>query len=178
MSSTKKGFIKAGSILAIVASSFVILFSFIFVLAGFSVNEDFVIETYKTEPGYQYVEELDGGYYIEYNESEGSGWVTQTVTDDEIQLIVTVTRVILFTISAFCLGLAVAEMVISIIMLNKLKNNESKKGLIITLLVLSLLVGGIITTSFMIVALCLKDKKPTLENINEIASENKIENQE
>lgn len=171
MSTNKKGFIKAGSVLAIVSGAFIIMFSFILLLAGFAIDEQFVIDTYKTEPGYQYVEEADGGYHIEYNDVEDGILLVETVTDDEIQLIVTVSKVMLFTITAFCFGLSVAEIVIASIMLNKLKKNESKKSLIITMLVLSVLVGGILTTAFMIVALCLKDKKPTLENINEIATE-------
>ena len=52
------------------------------------------------------------------------------------------------------------------------KKNISSKKHIITLLVFSILSNSTLTMAFMIVALCIKDKKVTLENINEIASQN------
>lgn len=175
MTKTKKGFLKAGSIISIIAAVLSALMSFIFIAAANMIDEKFILETYETEIGYTYVEESDGGYYIEYYEDEDDLHAT-TVTDDEIQLIVTASKTILIVLTVFVLGLSVAEFVIAILILNKLSKNESKKGLIITLLVLSILSGTMLTTAFMIVALCLKDKpKATLENINEIAIEQTVE---
>lgn len=178
MTTTKKGFLKAGSIISIIAAVLSALMSFIFISAATMIDEKFIIETYENEAGYAYFEDADGSYYIEYYEDEDDVilGVKQKVTDDEIQLIATASKTILIVLTVFVLGLSIAEFIIAILILNKLSKNESKKGLIIALLVLSIISGTMITSAFMIVALCLKDKpKATLENINEIATEQTVE---
>lgn len=171
MTSTKKGFLKAGAIISIVTAVLSALMSFVFISAATMINEQFILETYETEIGYTYHEDIDGSYYIEYYEDEDD-LLPQTVTEEDIELIATASKTILIVMTVFVLGLSIAEFIFAILILNKLSKNESRKGQIITLLVLSAISGTIVTTAFMIVALCLKDKpKVTLENVTEIANE-------
>lgn len=174
MTETKKNFIKTGSILAVIASIFIALFGFVMIPVACLIDEDFVIATYKSEPGYAYHEELDGGYYIEYTDVEDGIVQVYKVTDEDIKLVATVGRVMSILIATFCIGLGVAEFVLAVLIMNKLAKNKQNKGLIIAMLVISGLTGSVVTFAFMIVALCLKDKKPTLENINEIAMQNQV----
>lgn len=170
MTATKKGFLRAGGVLAVIASVFLALMGFILVGATAIIDEDFIIDTYKTEDGFAYVEEAEGGYHIEYLEDEDD-LLPKTVKDDEIQLIAKVSKIVLAVMAVFIGGLAIAQLIFAILILSKLSKEQSSKKLIITLLVLSILTGSMLTAAFMIVALCLKDKKPTLQNINEIAAE-------
>lgn len=175
MTSTKKGFLKAGSILSIIASVSMALTGMVFLGISSLINEKFILKTYETETGYAYFEDTDGDYYIEYYEDEDDIVLGEKVrvTEDEIELIVEVSKAISLMLAVFILGLAISQFVISILILNKMSKDKSSKGLIIALLVLSIITGSMLTAAFMIVALCLKDKKqPTLENINEIAAEN------
>ena len=177
MTSTKKGFLRAGGILALIASIFMALMGLIFVGAAAVVSEDFIIEMYETEVGFTKIEEADGGYYIEYFEDDDDLRPT-IVKDDEIQLIAKVSKTILAVMAVFIVGLAIAQFIFAILILSKLSKDKSSKKQIITLLVLSILTCTMLTAAFMIVALCLKDKKqPTLENINEIAAQNQVEGQ-
>jgi len=177
MTSTKKGFLKAGGILAIIASVSIALFGMSFFGISNMLNEKLILETYKTESGYAYFEDADGNYYIEYYEDEEDILTGEKmrVTEDEIELAVQFGKAILTVLAIFILGLAIAQFIISILVLNKMSKDKSSKGLIIALLVLSIITGSMLTSAFMIVALCLKDKKqPTLENISEIAAENTL----
>lgn len=172
MSSTKRGFVKAGGILAIVASSIALLFSLIVLCISFVINEAFIVEIFKADSDYRYVEGVGGSYYFELIDTTGVESEDEIIIKSEdIELMVTTVKAVVLCSVAYCLGMSIAEMVLAILILNKLNKNEVKKGSIIALLVVSLLTGGIITAGFMIVVLCLKDKKPTLENINEIAVE-------
>lgn len=174
MTATKRGFLRAGGVLALVASVFLALMGFVLVGATATIDEDFIIDTYKTEDGFAYVEEAEGGYHIEYFEDDDDLLPT-IVKDDEIQLIAKLSKVVLAVMSVFIIGLAVAQFIFAILILSKLSKEKSSKKQIITLLVLSILTGSMLTAAFMIVALCLKDKKPTLQNINEIAAGNTTE---
>ena len=67
------------------------------------------------------------------------------------------------------LALAIVNLILGIMILVKTNKGTIGKGLIITELVFAILGGGMLTTIFMIVALCLKDKpenKPDIETID------------
>lgn len=167
MSGTKKGFLKAGSILGIVVASLLMLASVVVFSSIAMVSEEFILDSYSLEPNYNYYEEADGSYWIEYTEDGQE----ITVSDEEIEIVTDLARTTMIVIGAIFLGFAVAMLVMSIIVLKGANREQSKKGAIITLLVLSALIGNVLIMAFMIVALCLKDKKPTLENINEFTIE-------
>ena len=173
MTKTKKVFLKAGSILAIVSSIFMALLGFIFIPSAALISEDFIIDTYTTEIGYtKYIAE-DGSYYIEYYEDEEDYalGIKQKVTEEDIELIATVSKTLLIVAAVLCIGFGIAEFVIGLLLLIKTNKDKTSKPLIITLLVFSVLTGSMLILAFMIVALCLKDKpKVTLENVNEIAN--------
>ena len=178
MTTTKKGFLKAGSIIAIISAVLSALLSFVFIFSATMIDEKFILETYETELGYTYVEEADGSYYIEYYEDEDDVMYGQKVkvTEDEIELIATISKALLIALSVFVVGLSAAQFIFAILILNKMGKDKSSKAQIITLLVLSIITGTMLTTAFMIVALCLKDKpKATLENVTEIAAEQNLE---
>lgn len=171
MTSTKKGFLKAGSIIAIISAVLTALFSFIFIGVASIIDEELILESYETEIGYAYYEETDGGYYIEYYEDEDDLHVT-VVKDEDIKQVVKFTKIVLFGMSIFVLSLSIAQFVMAILILSKMSKDKSSKGQIIALLVLSAISGTIVTAAFMIVALCLKDRpQATLENVKDIAAE-------
>lgn len=168
MSATKKGFLKAGAILGIVVSSIMALFGMIMFSSMDIVTEDMVKNSYSIEQNYALYEDVDGSYTIEYTDEEGQ---TIVVSQEEVQLVVKVSKIVLLVIGLLIVGYSVAVMVVSILILKKVNKEVNPKGLTITLLVLSALMGSVLIMVFMIVALCLKDKKPTLENIDEFIIE-------
>ena len=168
MTSTKRGFLKAGAIIGIVASVLMSLFSLIFIPVSNYFTEDMMLESYKVEENYNYVETPDGSYYVEYT----FNGETIRVTEAEIQMLTKIVKGVFIAITIIVIIQSIPVFVLSIIMLNKLKKNSVSKGLIIALLVLSIISSNVLIMAFMIVALCLKDKpqiEPNLENINEIA---------
>lgn len=168
MSATKKGFLKAGAILGIVFSSIMALFGIIMFSSMDIVTEDMVKNSYSIEQNYTLYEDVDGSYTIEYTDEEGQ---TIVVSQEEVQLVVKVSKIVLLVIGLIIVGYSVAVMAVSILILKKVNKEVNPKGLTITLLVLSALMSSVLIVSFMIVALCLKDKKPTLENIDEFIIE-------
>lgn len=167
MSNVKKGFLKAGSIIGVIASTFLIIFGIVFFSATSLISEQDIVDSYSSEPGYNYYPETDGSYTIEYLE-DGEVY---TITSEEIKMMTNVVKAVLIVLGFCCLGYAVALLVMSILVLKNANRDLAKKGQIITLLVLSALMGSVLPMAFMIVALCIKDKKPTLENINEFTIE-------
>ena len=176
MNVNKRGFLKAGSVLAIISAVFMLMTGGVLMSSVALVNEDFILDTYTEEIGYTRYIDADGSYYIEYFEDEDD-LQPQRVEDDEIRLIAKITKVVLIVLSVVTIGLAVAQFVFAILISKNLKKDKSSKKQIITMLVLSILTSTTITAAFMIVALCLKDKpKATLENINEIAENQNVVN--
>ncbi len=153
MNKTKKGFLKAGTILTIVSAAFAILFSFILFFSTTLITEDFFIEDYK-EDGYVLVEEADG-YYLKYNDPE-LGEIR--LEDEEIETLVVLTSAVVIFFGVGTFAISVARLIISIILLNKTCKNKYSKGLTITLLVLSIITGSWIEVALLVTALCLKNK--------------------
>lgn len=167
MNSTKRGFLKAGAILGIIAAAFSILSGLGMFSVDGVVTEDIIKEIYSTETGYK-LTETNEGYTIEFTE-DGE---TVTITSEQIQNVLEIAKVVMIVLGVIIIGVSVAMLVISILILKRLKNRTVHKGLIITLLVLGALMSSLLIVGFMIVALCIKDKVATLENIEEIAKEN------
>lgn len=167
MNSTKRGFLKAGAILGIIAASFSILSGLGMFSVDGVVTEDIIKEIYSTETGYK-LTETNEGYTIEFTE-DGE---TVTITSEQIQNVLEIAKVVMIVLGVIIIGVSVAMLTISILILKRLKNRTVHKGLIITLLVLGALMSSVLIVGFMIAALCIKDKVATLSNIEEIAQEN------
>ena len=170
MNPTKRSFLKAGAILAIISAVFMVFTGVSMFSLANSINEEFVLEMYKMEYQYTKVPELYGGYHIEYFEDEDDLRPT-IIEDDEILLTAKIAKGAIIAMSVIIIGIAVVQYIFGTKILKNLKNNLARKKQIITLLVFSILSNSTLTMAFMIVALCIKDKKVTLENINEIASQ-------
>ena len=170
MNPTKRSFLKAGAILAIISAVFMVFTGISMFTLSSSVNEKFILEMYEMEYQYVKVPELDGGYHIEYFEDEDDLRPT-IVQDDEIILTAKIAKGAIIVLSVITIGIAVVQYIFGSKILKDVKKNISSKKHIITLLVFSILSNSTLTMAFMIVALCIKDKKVTLENINEIASQ-------
>ena len=108
--------------------------------------------------------------YIEYFEDEDDLRPT-IVQDDEILLTAKIAKGAIIAMSVITIGIAIVQYIFGSKILKDVKKNIASKKHIITLLVFSILSNSTLTMAFMIVALCIKDKKVTLENINEIASQ-------
>ena len=170
MNPAKRSFLKAGAILAIISAVFMVFTGISMFTLSNSVNEKFILEIYEMEYQYVKVPELDGGYYIEYFEDEDNLRPT-IVEDDEIILTAKIAKGAIIAMSVIIIGIAVVQYIFGSKILKDVKKNIASKKHIITLLVFSILSNSTLTMAFMIVALCIKDKKVTLENINEIASQ-------
>jgi len=171
MNPTKRSFLKAGAILAIISAVFMVFTGISIFTLSSSVNEKFILEMYEMEYQYVKVPELDGGYHIEYFEDEDDLRPT-IVQDDEILLTAKIAKGAIIAMSVITIGIAIVQYIFGSKILKDVKKNIASKKHIITLLVFSILSNSTLTMAFMIVALCIKDKKVTLENINEIASQN------
>lgn len=170
MNQTKKNFLKAGSIIAIVSAVFMLFTGISFVSSVGVVNEELILNTITYETDYQKLENADGSYYIEYFEDEDD-LRPQRLEQKDIQDIVKIAKVALIVISVVIFAVSIVQFIFGVKILKNLKKEIGKKSHIITLLVFSILTDTILTTAFMIVALCIKDKKVTLENINDIAAQ-------
>ena len=171
MNPTKRSFLKAGAILAIISAVFMVFTGISMFTLSSSVDEKFILEMYEMEYQYVKVPELDGGYHIEYFEDEDDLRPT-IVEDDEIIMTAKIAKGAIIAMSVITIGIAVVQYIFGSKILKDVKKNIASKKHIITLLVFSILSNSTLTMAFMIVALCIKDKKITLENINEIASQN------
>ena len=171
MNPTKRSFLKAGAILAIISAVFMVFTGISMFTLSSSVDEKFILEMYEMEYQYVKVPELDGGYHIEYFEDEDDLRPT-IVQDDEILLTAKIAKGAIIAMSVITIGIAIVQYIFGSKILKDVKKNIASKKHIITLLVFSILSNSTLTMAFMIVALCIKDKKVTLENINEIASQN------
>ena len=157
MNKTKKGFLTAGSIIAIVAACFGILVSILLFSFGIGLKEKHVVEIYTMDETSEYHENADGSYYIiEIDEETGEATILK---ESEIEIIVKIVKGLLIVAACLEIGFGVAMMIVAIQLLKATNKNEEKKGKTIALLVLSALTGEVLTLAFMIVALCLKNKQ-------------------
>lgn len=147
MNNTKKGFMYAGGILGIIAAVMAILTGVIFLIATSVIDFNFVNEIIN-----------------DMNATATTAEELIVFTEAQIHTVVRISRVITVLIGLFTLGLGIANLVLSkqVIKLGAMGSN--KKGVVIALLVLSVLIGNVVTMAFMITALCLKsEEKPNTD---------------
>ena len=170
MNSTKQGIVKAGAIVAIVLACLMLLGAITTLPVVNTVfSEDAIIETFKTEPGYNYVEDGDT-YYIEYLE-EG---VAVKLTENDIMFTVNIMKQALNIAVGLIAVMAVVSILIASFLISSVNKSKRCTGKIVALLIMSILTGNAVTMALMITALCIKDKKITLENIDEYYQEDKF----
>ncbi len=161
MSGVKKSFMLAGGIISIIATVVMFFAGLIMIGASGMVNEKIVCSVYE-ESGYTRVEEADGeSYYYIYTPTDSTTTTdneSYIVTQEDIQAVISIVRTITSAMAVYLLSLAVATLVFAILVIKHSSNNSDKKFAIITLLVLSVLIGNLLTVAFMIVALCIKNK--------------------
>lgn len=159
MTNTKKGFLTAGSIIAIVFAGVGLLMSILLFSLGANITEKQMVKMYTMDETVQYIEnEEDGSYVLKFFDEE-TGEEIETMTEEEIEIIAKVVKGLLIFAACTEIALDVAILPIAILLLKSTNKKEEKKGLTIALLVMSVLSGDIVTLAFMIVALCLKNKQ-------------------
>ncbi len=135
MTDTKKSFLTAGAILGIVEASVMILTGIIMFCCIGLVDEQFITTMLEAEKE-----------------------ATVALTSSEMSFAITAMRVAFVAMGTFIMAMSAAMLVFSILVLKNKNKGIYKKGFVITLLVLSVINGNILTAAFMIVTLCLKDK--------------------
>lgn len=162
MDKRKKGFLNASSIITIVIASLSILMSCLFFFGATLISEDFVIDLYKSDPTATYVEHADGGYEIIFVDDGEQ----VSIDDETLSPIIKIAKAIMVAFGIFGLGFAIAQMVLSIKILQGTSKGVYKKGCTIALLVLSVLNGSFLVTILLVVAMCSKENKPTENDEN------------
>ena len=171
MDTTKKGIIKAGAIIAIVIAVLTLISgASIFGTAGEIITENSIVEIIKQEEGYTYVEDGES-YFIEYEEDG----VAVRITKDDLLVTVKLVRRVVNVFLIISLVLAGVCILVANSLLKSAEQGKRCTGKIIALMIMSIFLGNMATFVLMIVALCIKDKKITLENVNDYYVEDKFE---
>ena len=155
MSQTKRGFLKASSILSIIEAAFCIIagIAMLFIVPNFA-NESSIKEVL-SDSGYRYVEQAYGSYYFEGLDEEGE---YEIITSKEIKMISKLSNTFFVPTSIIILGVGTAKLVMSILILNKTSKDKYSLGCTITLLVLSAVTGSMLQVGFLIAAMCIPNK--------------------
>ena len=157
MTKTKSGFLKAGAILGIIWAGFFAIFGMtLFTIQG-ELSHKYIIEDImeykKTE--YDTINNFDGS--ITYKLTKDGE--TRTIESEKLDEIIELSKKVLTVGGIYVLAFSVASLALSILVLVNSEKEKANKGLIISLLCVSVFSANILTLAFMIVALCLKDKK-------------------
>lgn len=140
--STRKLLINLATIINIIYSVILILCGIFFLYSLSLINYDFIVELL-TEDG-----------------------SISNLSDAEINSILSIVKGTFRFFGIYCLIISVAQLVVSIILNNKNSSFKENKGLIITLLVLSLFATNILVVGLLIGALCLRVEKNMDEVFN------------
>ena len=156
MTTTKKGFLKAGTIIGIISACLGMIFSIFLLVVGTKLQEKHIVEIYKLDTDCQYFENEDGSYYfkdidLELGEEE-------IIDEKDIEISTKIIKNMLIVASCADFVLSFILLILSSKLLSKTKNDVYSKNLTISMIVLSAITGEIIVMALMIVALCLKNK--------------------
>ena len=166
MTKTKSGFLKAGSIIAIVAAAFIAMLGLTSIASQKLVSRELVAAS-AFEISIDDLEIIDNadGSVIYKNPANG-----QKLESEEVDLIVDLTKKVLVAVGVYSIAMSIASFVIAVLNLVKVNQEKSKTGLIVTQLVLSIFTANVLTFAFMIVALCLKDNNNNEESVEPVAA--------
>jgi len=168
MNKTRKGILYAASIVTIVSCVFAIIGSIILLVIAPIIDEQTVLDLYKSDPTTEIVEDVDGGYTIYVKDDYGE---VLTIDDETLVVIVKVIKVGCIAICLFSFALALAKFILAIQILRANGKDEYKTGRVIALLVLSILSTSIIETILIVISMCVKQKPELKDESNQ----NKIE---
>ncbi len=161
MSSTKRAFLKAGAIISIVLAGICILEGILLGTLSSMVTEKSIKEGYENDTTtFTLVTDKEdetlepGDYYFTYTVNDKEIKITR----GEIVAIANVAKTVLNVFAWITILLSVANIIVAVLVIKDAKRNSNRKASIITLLVLSVLSGNLLTMAFMIVGLCLKNK--------------------
>lgn len=162
MNKTRRAFLRAGSIIAIVASVFFVLLGISCVAFAPLVTTDNLCDIYESDTEdfkthYVNDNKEDGiDYFVELNDR---GEETRTIIYiNDLAKLAKITRIYLKGVGWVALILGIASFVTAIFVLKEANRLTNRIAAIVTLLVLSLSLGNLLTFAFMIVGLCLKNK--------------------
>ncbi len=164
MNKTRRAFLNAGSIIAIIMACVFTLIGIVCIVVSPFVSTDNLCDLYENDS------ENYKTYYVNGDKSEGvdyfveldqNGQETKTVIYvKDLDKLATLTRTFLKATGWSTIVLEVASFITAIFVIKDAKKLTNPIASIITLLVLSLLTGNMLTFAFMIVGLCMKNKLP------------------
>lgn len=150
MTKTKKGLLTAGSIIGIASAVLSLILAVILSFSTFFITEKFILDLYKDEvSNYTYIQQSDDDYMITFDEDG----VKYELTDDDIEDVVKIVRGIVAGFSFAIIGLHIALLVLSIMLLKATNKDKDRKGITIALLVLFLISENIIAAGLIIASL-------------------------
>lgn len=170
MTKTKRTFLYAGSILGILSAVFMLLIGCVFFICAPVMTKDIVIDSYYEDVNYTAYDANDvpteNKEDIVYFQENTSG---EKITVKDINALVKILKTVVLFLAFILVGLGVAEMAFSIIVINVAAKGSKRLAAIVTLLILGAVTCNFLTMAFMIVGLCLKNKPdieiaPSVEN--------------
>ncbi len=164
MNKVKKGFVTAASILTIIAATFAIVTALSSLFLSSKITEENILKLYEADPSAEIVQELDGGYTIYITDEDGE---ITTIDDETLVIVAEVMKVGCVVLGIVSLAFATAKLILAIILLKSNNKDKYRKGIAISLLVLSILTGAGLEAAFIIVSLCLKTEVKNDENVEE-----------
>lgn len=171
MTKSKKGLFTAGSILSIISSAFIILLALLMLIGSSAVKEDVLVDVFKSDPAYSYVEEADGGYTISWVDDG----ILSTMDDETLRSVVKFFNVVLVVGGLVCLAFGVAKIIFAIKVLNASNRYKYKKGCVVTLLVMSIIGGAWLTSILFIIGMCMNDNSNNKKQIENKQDNNQAE---
>lgn len=170
MNTTRRAFLNAGSIIAIIVAVVFTLLAIISIVVAPIVTADNLAEVYEKDTASYKTYYVNGDkaegydYFVELNDR---GEETRTIIYiEDLDDLAKITQTFLKSVGWVTLVLSVASFIVSIFVMKEANRLTNHIAPIITLLVLSLCLGNLVTFAFMIVGLCLKNK-PIMEIVNE-----------
>ena len=169
MSKAKKGLLTAGSVLTIIGTVLAIILACVIIFVGSKLTAEFIVEifrsapeTYTYETNYYYQGEFYD--YVIINHMAGEIFLPETI-ELTATMFASIFKVLGFIVFAF----AAVKLILAIVALAK-SGKTFAKGTVITLVVFSFLTLSILEGALLIAALCVKNKKPEVQPVEETAT--------
>ena len=133
--STRKLIINIGSIISIIYAVIIVMAGIFLLFCSSFVTYDLIVEILTED-----------------------GSIVQ-MTETEINTLVSITKGVFVFGGIYAMVIGVLQLVFAILLNSRNSNTRPNTGFIITLLILSLFTGNLLTTGLMIAALCIKVEK-------------------
>lgn len=162
MAKRKKSFLIAGSIVALVAAALSMLAGVLTICLASHFDERVVVEYFKSDPTYKYEQGNDGEHIFYYEDENGR---ILAIEQDSLEDAIDAMNTLIKVMGGFCIGLAVAKMVLAIIILRGAYLNKFKKGCTISLMILCAINGWIVEIVILMFALFTSETEFNRENL-------------